>query len=88
MLVRETVIGSKGLPMESAVRLMRRANEYSCLVALQRGDRSVNAKSLLGILSLAAESGDTVRLIADGADEEEAVRDLLLFFEETHGEKP
>ena len=83
MLVRETVLGPNGLSMESAVRLMRRANEHSCLIAMQLGDRSVNAKSLLGILSLAAESGDTVRLIVDGDGEEAAMRDLLFFFEET-----
>ena len=87
-MVKETVIGANGLTMESAVRLMRRANEYACIVAMQRGDRSVNAKSLLGILSLSAEAGDKVRLIVDGADEDAAMRDLLLFFEETDKDNP
>lgn len=82
MLVREVPIGWKELTMESAVHLMRRANEYPCLIAMQCGDRSVNAKSLLGILSLPAEAGDSVRLIVDGDGEEDAMRDLLLFFEE------
>ncbi len=80
MLVRDVVIGWDGGNMDAAVRLMRRANEFSSLIAMQKGDRSVNAKSLLGILSLPAEKGDPIRLIVDGADEEEAVKDLVSFF--------
>ena len=87
MLVRTVDLGRKGLSMEAAVRLVRLANGYPCLVAMQQSDRSVNAKSLLGILSLSLESEDSVRLIVDGEDEEAVMEALVLFFEKLRREE-
>ncbi|MBR5743291.1 MAG: HPr family phosphocarrier protein [Clostridia bacterium] len=86
MLVQDVKIGRKGLSMDAAVRLMRLANSFPCLAVMQRNNRSVNAKSLLGILSLPLESGDGVRLIVDGQGEETAMENLVLFFEKLREE--
>lgn len=54
--------------------LFRRANEYKSSIWVEKEERRVNAKSLLGVLSLGIMGGTDIRIIADGSDEEEAVR--------------
>lgn len=57
--------------------LFRRANEYKSSIWVEKEERRVNAKSLLGVLSLGIMGGTDIRIIADGSDEEEAVEGLV-----------
>jgi phosphocarrier protein len=59
-----------------ATFFIQKANTYKSSVWVENGTRKANAKSLLGILSLAVSKGDVVTLIAEGADEAEAVAGL------------
>lgn len=74
MTVRETVINNKvGLFARPATFFIQKANEFKCSIWLEKDDRRVNAKSLLGVLSMGIADGSSISLIADGVDEAEAL---------------
>ena len=77
MISREVKIqNSIGLHARPATFFIQKANAYKASVWVEKDDRRVNAKSLLGVLSLGIVNGMTVTLIADGADENEALDSL------------
>ena len=65
-----------GLFNRQATYFVQKANEFSCSVWVEVEERRINAKSLLGVLSMGITKGTSVNLIADGSDEEEAVKAL------------
>lgn len=71
-----TIKNSVGLHARPATFFIQKANSYSCSIWVEKEDRRVNAKSLLGVLSLGIVKDMTVTLIADGADEIEALDGL------------
>ena len=74
MTVRETVVNNKvGLFARPATFFIQKANEFKCSIWVEKDDRRVNAKSLLGVLSMGIMDGSTISLIADGVDEAEAL---------------
>ena len=78
MYVREvTVENSVGLYARPATYFIQKANEFKSSIWVEKEERRVNAKSLLGILSLGIVGGTTIRIIADGPDEEAAVKGLV-----------
>ena len=79
MISRYIVIkNSVGLYARPATFFIQKANTYKSSIWIQKDDRRVNAKSLLGVLSMAIAGGSTVTLIADGHDETEAIGGLEL----------
>ncbi len=77
MLSRDvTIVNNMGLHARPATFFVQNAHKFKSGIWVQSGDRKVNAKSLLGVLSLGIAKGMTVTLIADGYDEEEALADL------------
>ena len=62
-----------GLHNKQATYFVQKANEFNCMIWLESGSRRMNAKSLLGIMSLGIVTGTEVTLTADGADAENAV---------------
>ena len=62
-----------GLQARQAALFVQEANRYSSDVYLEKGNKKVNAKSIMGIMSLAVSKGTNVTISADGADEESAV---------------
>ncbi len=73
-----TIKNSVGLYARPATFFIQKANTYKSSIWIQKDDRRVNAKSLLGVLSMAIAGGSTVTLIADGPDETEALNGLEL----------
>ncbi|MBS6446797.1 MAG: HPr family phosphocarrier protein [Clostridiales bacterium] len=73
-----TIKNSVGLYARPATFFIQKANTYKSSIWIQKDDRRVNAKSLLGVLSMAISGGSTVTLIADGPDETEALNGLEL----------
>ena len=71
-----TIQNSVGLHARPATFFIQKANSYNSSIWVEKEDRRVNAKSLLGVLSLGIVKGMTITLIADGADEEEALAGL------------
>ena len=71
------VINEKGLHTRPATELVKCASSYKAQITLHHQTTTVNAKSLLGILMLAASKGAKILIEADGRDAEEAVQALL-----------
>ena len=77
MVTKEVVINNQvGLHARPATFFIQKANEFKSSIWIEKEDRRVNAKSLLGVLSLGIVKGPAVNLIADGADEATAVDTL------------
>ncbi|NLD88364.1 MAG: HPr family phosphocarrier protein [Clostridiales bacterium] len=72
-----TVNNQKGLYARPATSFIQKANEFKSTVWVEKEERRVNAKSLLGILSLGITGGSKMTIIAEGSDEQEAVMALV-----------
>lgn len=81
-----TVQNSVGLHARPATFFIQRANEFKSSIWVEKDERRVNAKSLLGVLSLGIVKGTTINLVADGSDEEEAVKALVELIESNFSE--
>jgi len=73
---KATIMKQIGLCARPATFLIQKANEFKCSIWIEKDERRVNAKSLLGVLSLGVAQGVAISIIADGSDEVEAVNTL------------
>jgi len=73
---KATIKKQIGLHARPATFLIQKANEFKSSIWIEKEERRVNAKSLLGVLSLGVAQGVTISIIADGPDETEAVNTL------------
>ena len=77
MFSKEVVVRCEsGLHNKQATYFVQKANEFTCSIYVESGSRRMNAKSLLGIMSLGIVTGTTITLIADGSEAEAAVNAL------------
>ena len=82
MISRDIVItNTSGLHARPATFFIQKANSYKASIWVEKEDRKVSAKSLLGVLSLGVAKGMTITLIADGQDENAAVAGLVELIE-------
>lgn len=78
MFVKDVTVQNKvGLHARPATFFIQKANEYKSSIWVEKEERRINAKSLLGVLSLGIVGGAEIKIIADGADEEDAVNGLV-----------
>ncbi|RDY70396.1 MULTISPECIES: HPr family phosphocarrier protein [Halobacillus] len=68
-----------GLQARPAAQFVQEANKFTADVFIEKGEKRVNAKSIMGLMSLAVGTDEDIKLIADGSDEEEAVQVLTDF---------
>ena len=77
MYTEKTVVRCEsGLHNKQAPYFIQKANEFRSSIWIEADDRKINAKSLLGVLSMGITTGTEITLIADGSDEEAAVKSL------------
>ena len=81
-----TVQNEVGLHARPATYFIQKANEFNSGIWVEKEERRVNAKSLLGVLSLGIVKGTNIALIADGSDEKEAVDALVSLIQNNFGE--
>ena len=82
MFVKDVVVQNQvGLHARPATFFIQKANEFKASIWVEKEERRVNAKSLLGVLSLGIVGNTAIRVIADGADEEAAVNALVKLVE-------
>ena len=87
MIRKNTTISNKlGLHARASAKLTKLAGSYPCEVWISRGERRVNAKSIMGVMMLAAGVGTEVTLETDGDREEEAMDALLALINDRFGE--
>lgn len=78
MYAKDVLVQNKaGLHARPATFFIQKANEYKSTIWVEKDERRVNAKSLLGVLSLGIIGGTKVKIFADGTDETEAVEGLV-----------
>lgn len=81
------VTNSLGLHLRPASQLVKCASEFEdCEISLSKDGQVVNAKSIMGVIMLAAEQGSEIQIVADGAKSREAVDALAALFAEGFGE--
>lgn len=72
-----TILNSSGLHARPAASLVKLASRFTSKIYLQKDGLEVNAKSIMGVMTLAAEKGSKILIIADGKDEKEALKQLI-----------
>ena len=87
MQQQETLIINKlGLHARASAKLTQLASSYKCEVMLSRNNRRVNAKSIMGVMMLAASKGTTISIETNGENEAEAMQALLDLIDDCFGE--
>ena len=87
MITTTTTISNKlGLHARASAKLTKLAGSFPCEVWISKGERRVNAKSIMGVMMLAAGIGSEVELETDGAQEQEAMDALLALMADKFGE--
>ncbi len=81
-----TIVNKLGLHARASAKLTQVASAYACEVWLTRSGRRVNAKSIMGVMMLAAGKGSVVGVEAEGADAEAALAAVLQLIQEKFGE--
>jgi catabolite repression HPr-like protein len=85
MLVKEIEVKLKtGLQARPAALFVQEANRFSADIFLEKDGKKVNAKSIMGLMSLAVGSGVVINIMADGEDEENAIVVLSEFIQKEH----
>jgi len=87
MIKTSTTISNKlGLHARASAKLTKLAGSFPCEVWISRGERRVNAKSIMGVMMLAAGIGSTVNIETSGTDEQAAMEGLLALIADKFGE--
>jgi phosphocarrier protein HPr len=87
MIQTSTNISNKlGLHARASAKFTKLAGSFACEVWMSKGDRRINAKSIMGVMMLAAGIGSLVTLETDGADEQAAMDALLALIHDKFGE--
>ena len=80
------IVNKLGLHARASAKLTQLAAKFPCEVMIERNGRRVNAKSIMGVMMLAAAKGATVDIETDGADEEAAMTTLVALINDKFGE--
>ncbi|MFG5779971.1 HPr family phosphocarrier protein [Comamonas sp. J-3] len=87
MITTNVTISNKlGLHARASAKLTKLAGSFACEVWITRGERRVNAKSIMGVMMLAAGIGTEISIETDGADEQQAMDALLALINDKFGE--
>lgn len=81
-----TIVNQLGLHARAATRLVNCASDFASEIMVKRGARSVNGKSIMGILTLAAATGTELTIEANGTDEEQALAAVIRLINNRFGE--
>lgn len=75
-MIERSVLVNQSFEASSAALLVQAATRYKSRVSLVSEEKTANAKSIMGIISLELHGGNTVKIIADGEDEQEAIPEI------------
>ena len=76
-----TIRREQGLEARPIAVLVQKASQFSSKVCIEVGAKSINSKSIMGMMSLSVGSGDAVGVVAEGADEEAAASEIELYLQ-------
>ena len=87
MIKNKVTISNKlGLHARASAKLTKLAGSFPCEVWISKGDRRVNAKSIMGVMMLAGGMGSVIELETEGMQEEQAMQELLKLINDKFGE--
>jgi phosphocarrier protein len=75
------IINKAGLHTRPAATIVKMASKYKCDFFINRDGMSINGKSIIGVMTLAAEMGSELILVFDGEDEQQAAEEIVSYFE-------
>ena len=81
-----TIVNKLGLHARAAAKLVTLASGFESDITIKRGDQEVNAKSIMGVMMLAASKGVEIEVRAEGADADEAVDEIARLVNNRFGE--
>ncbi len=81
------IVNKLGLHLRAAAELVKISNKFKSQIFINHGIQNVNAKSLMGLMTLAAAKGTELEFVAEGEDAKEALMALKLLFANKFGEK-
>jgi phosphocarrier protein HPr len=84
---RLVIVNPRGLHAQACARIVSIAQRGRCNLSLVVKGRRVSARSIVAVMLLTASVGSTVRIEADGPDEEAAIREIATLFHDGHGER-
>ena len=84
---RATIVNKLGLHARASAKLTKLASKFNRSIWVTKGQRRVNAKSIMGVMMLAAAKGSIIDIEADGSDEAEAITALSALIEQKFGEE-
>ncbi|WP_283684803.1 HPr family phosphocarrier protein [Parablautia sp. Marseille-Q6255] len=80
MIKAPVIIGNVATTQQRLIALIvQEANQYSSAIYIQTDHKKINAKSIMGMMTLALGQGDMVTVVADGEDEEKAIKNIIRF---------
>lgn len=83
MIEKEFLIKNEiGLHARPAAKFVQISNQFDAEVNVEKGNKIVNGKSIMGVMALGASKGEKIRIIITGDDEEEAMNEITYFIEE------
>ncbi len=85
--VEATVVNKLGVHARPSAKITQLASKFKCEVWMAKGARRINAKSIMGVMMLAAAKGSTITIEADGPDENEAAEALQALIASGFGEE-
>ena len=80
------IINRAGLHTRPAATIVKMAAKYKCEFFISRDGMNINGKSIIGVMTLAAEEGSELHLSFDGEDDEQAAKEIVEFFEKGFNE--
>ncbi|HCX73046.1 MAG TPA: HPr family phosphocarrier protein [Candidatus Cloacimonas sp.] len=82
-----TIKNKLGMHARPATMLVKAASKYRSDFKIIKGDMEINGKSIMGVMTLAAEQGSELELVADGVDEEHLIKEISTMFENKFDEE-
>ena len=79
MIRKSVVINCEGLEARPIAMLVQKASQFTSKVHIEVGTKKVNAKSIMGMMSLSVCGGDEIVVVTDGSDEEEAANEIEMY---------
>ncbi len=87
-MIRKTIkiVNKLGMHARPATMIVKAASKYRSDFKIVKSDMEINGRSIMGVMTLAAEFGSELELVADGVDEEFLIKEIAKMFEEKFGE--
>ncbi|MEA4853787.1 MAG: HPr family phosphocarrier protein [Christensenella sp.] len=87
MIYKElTITSTDGLKAKAAASFVQVANQFDSQILIEFSNKKINAKSIMGLLSLGVKQGESIYVFANGSDEKEAVAALIELVDHNFGE--